>query len=204
MTITLYRKYQFMAHRLLGFADGENLVLRYQDAVHNGSKPNKSVIHIKDELVWHPEITKNLWANITRISFYQTVVGDQTKIDQLRENICGVEYEYDPDEPTNKTDIGFRGTLFPRVFKKERRTSKTKSVDINLTVDMMRHARDSQFDVLLLLSGDGDYLPLVDEIAKNGKQIWVAAFSKGLNRDLRFAADEFFDLDEYFFEHEQT
>jgi uncharacterized LabA/DUF88 family protein len=64
---------------------------------------------------------------------------------------------------------------------------------------MMRSANNGAFDVLFLLSGDGDYLPLIEEITRSGKQVWVAAFSKGLNSNLRFAADEFFDLDEIFF-----
>lgn len=183
-------------HHMIGFADGENLVLRFQDMVKNGHTPLPDVVYERDTYVWHPRITNLYYADIARISYYQTVIGDTNRIDQVSEKISNTkyDYEYSPNDPNSGA-----GTLRPRLFKKETKSLKTKSVDINLTIDMLRHAADPQFDVLFLLSGDGDYLPLVEEISKKGKQVWLAAFSKGLNKRLRFAADEFIDLDEIFF-----
>ncbi len=64
---------------------------------------------------------------------------------------------------------------------------------------MLRYSQNPQIDVLLLLSGDGDYVPLIEEASRNGKQVWVAAFSDGLNSRIPLIVDEFIDLDEIFF-----
>ncbi len=172
-------------------------MLRYQDMLKDGKTPKSRVVHIPNLVVWHPNISEQYFCDFARISFYQTVVGDQNLLDTAMQQISQISYTYSEDE-INKIKSG--GTLRPCLFKKDKKTTKTKSVDINLTVDMMRHANNGAFDVLFLLSGDGDYLPLVKEIARNGKQVWLAAFSKGLNKNLRFAADEFIDLDNIFFE----
>lgn len=186
-----------MSHKLIGFIDGENFVLRYQDMLSSGRQPKDDVTHIKNILVWHPDITKQMTADIVRLNFYQTAVGDSLKIGETKNKIRSVEYDFDPDGNLEKNE--WRGFLYPKVFKKDKTSSKTKSVDINLTIDMLRHSNDVKFDIILLISGDGDYLPLVDEVTKQGKQVWVAAFSKGLCEDLKYVADEFFDLDTIFF-----
>jgi uncharacterized LabA/DUF88 family protein len=186
-----------MTHKLIGFADGENLAFRYQDMVKKGAKPKPDVIHIPDLLVWHPGITESYVSDIVRISYYQTCCGDDPKVALAMHQIKATSYTYTTD---NGSEDDTSGSLVPRVFKKEKKTAKTKSVDINLTVDMLRYATNPQFDVLLLLSGDGDYLPLVEEVSRYGKQVWLAAFSDGLNNAMKLVADEFIDLDELFFE----
>jgi len=185
-----------MAHKLIAFADGENLVFRYQDMVKKGAIPKKDVVHVPDLVVWHPDITEAYLSDIVRISFYQTYCGDDPKIEWAREQIKAIEYTY---SLTSESEDDTRGSLVPHVFKKEGRSAKTKSVDISLTIDMLRYATHPQFDVLLLLSGDGDYLPLVEEISRQGKQVWLAAFSDGLNSTMKLAADEFINLDQIFF-----
>lgn len=186
-----------MSHRLIGFVDGENLVTRYQKMIEEGYKPRLKTTHIRDVLIWHPQITHTFLSDIVRLSYYQTVVGDDLKVDEIQERIAGVQFDYSPENQGENTH--YSGSLHPKLFKKEARSAKTKSVDINLTVDVMRHAADPRIDVIFLLSGDGDYVPLLQEVARSGKQVWLAAFSSGLNRRLRYAADEFINLDDIFF-----
>jgi uncharacterized protein (TIGR00288 family) len=186
-----------MTHKLVGFADGENLVLRYQAMVANGAKPRSDVIHIPDVLAWHPRIMSTYVSDVIRVLFYQTCVGDDRKIFSVMQQIKEIRYVYQDDTPTSEN---CSGALIPKVFKKEKRSSKTKSVDINLTVDMLRCVYHSPIDVLFLLSGDGDYLPLIEEASRSGKQVWLAAFSDGLHSGMALAADEFIDLDKVFFE----
>lgn len=166
-----------------------------------GAKPKIDVLHERDVYVWHPSITELCYCDIVRLSFYQTIVGDEQKLNAVRKQIQEISYNFEPDTDAANQSSSI-GNLHPRIFKKESRSAKTKSVDINLTVDILRHAYQSKFDVILLLSGDGDYLPLIEEVSRFGMQIWVAAFSDGLNPQLRYAADEFFDLDEIFFERQ--
>lgn len=182
-----------MVHNVMGFVDGENLVTRYEAMLKDGATPKPEVVHVPGVLVWHPAITRLFLCRYTRLSFYQTVVGDTDKLAEVNDQISRVKYEY-----CEGPIMGY-GRLHPRTFKKESRSAKTKSVDINLTVDALRAGCNGQGDVVQLLSGDGDYIPLIDEVMRHGTQVWVCAFSKGLNPQLRHVADEFFDLDDAFF-----
>lgn len=73
-------------------------------------------------------------------------------------------------------------------------------IDIDLTIDVMRAALGMPVDGIYLLSGDGDYLPLLREISRTtSKQVYLGAFSSGLQIDLRSSVEDFVDLDKLFF-----
>jgi uncharacterized LabA/DUF88 family protein len=55
--------------------------------------------------------------------------------------------------------------------------------------------------VALLIAGDGDYVPLVLELKRLGKVVYVGFFAaSGLNPELRLASDGFFELEPFFFD----
>ncbi len=55
-----------------------------------------------------------------------------------------------------------------------------------------------------LISGDGDYVPLVSEVKRLGKVVCVAFFEdSGLNPELRLSADAFADIGQSFLNHWQ-
>lgn len=65
--------------------------------------------------------------------------------------------------------------------------------DVGLTVDAIRLAQT--LDAVVLVSGDGDYVPLIDYIRLNqGKQAEVMAFGETTSSKLIEAADGFVDL----------
>jgi len=67
-------------------------------------------------------------------------------------------------------------------------------------MDVMRAALEMPVDGIYLLSGDADYLTLIRDFTRiSAKQVYVAAFSSGLAKDLRSAAEQFIDLDQWFF-----
>ena len=189
-----------MSLEIFGFADGENLVLRYEDMIKNGAKPKRDAIHIPGLLAWHPQITTLFVGDVSRLSYYQTVVGDDIFLDSAKDSISNTKYLYFSTKNQGKHPDA-RGFLYPKIYKKSSKNTKSKSVDINITVDALRCVINDTGNVVFILSGDGDYLPLVEEINRHGKQVWVGAFSRGLNKNLRYAADEFFDLDSIFFEN---
>jgi len=90
-------------------------------------------------------------------------------------------------------DAGF----YPEVFKRPQNTRESKGVDIALTIDMLRGAYMDLYDVAVLVTGDGDYIPVVREVQRVGKAVYLIGFDHpegGLNRDLRLASDQFFDM----------
>ena len=186
-----------MSLEIFGFADGENIVLRYEAMIKNGAKPRRDAVHVPGLLAWHPQITTSFIGDIRRFSYYQTVVGDDIFLDSAKENISNTKYSYCSTNNQRKHPDA-RGFLHPKIYKKSSKNIKTKSVDINITVDALRCVINDIGNVVFILSGDGDYLPVVEEINRHGKQVWVGAFSMGLNKNLHYAADEFFNLDSFF------
>lgn len=182
-----------MSNKMMIFIDGENLLLRYQHMLGKGYVPRPNVLHVQDGYVWSPRIT-TLGSIILRISYYTTYTGDENKLTTLVNQIGSVRYDY------TAYGLANYGRLCPHVFKKPSKSQKTASVDINITIDILRHVYNNSTDVVFLLSGDGDYLPLVQEVMRQGTKMFVGGFSDGLNRTLVNAADEFVDLDQWFFE----
>lgn len=65
--------------------------------------------------------------------------------------------------------------------------------DVGLTVDAIRLA--DRLDTIVLVSGDGDYRPLVQYLQHNkGCRVEVMAFGPSASTSLREVADEFIDL----------
>ncbi len=65
--------------------------------------------------------------------------------------------------------------------------------DVGITIDAVRLA--PQVDALVLVTGDGDFIPLVEYLKINkGVQAEVIAFSKSASTKLIEAADDFIDL----------
>ena len=64
--------------------------------------------------------------------------------------------------------------------------------DVGITVDAIRLS--PSLDTIVLVSGDGDYLPLVEYLQNQGKQVEVMAFSNTTSGRLVEVADDFTDL----------
>jgi len=181
-----------MSERAFVIADGENLVLRYQELLARGKQPDASTVHERDLFVWHEQITMVRRMDVVRASYYTTCVGDETKLAEVHKKIASVTFKFVPGTPPG----GRSGRLCPYIFKKGQRSAKTKSVDINITIDALRHTYNGSLDILYLLTGDGDYVPLIQEVMRQGKKVIVGAFSAGLNDQLSHIADGFIDLDQ--------
>lgn len=65
--------------------------------------------------------------------------------------------------------------------------------DVGIVIDAIRTA--SSLDVIVLCSGDGDFIPLVEYLKNQGKRVEVIAFGKTTSSKLKEVADEFVDLD---------
>lgn len=66
--------------------------------------------------------------------------------------------------------------------------------DVGLTVDAVKMA--TRLDSVVIVSGDGDYVPLVEYLQTLGAQVEVVSFGKSTSTRLREAADDFVDLSE--------
>jgi uncharacterized LabA/DUF88 family protein len=103
-------------------------------------------------------------------------------------------FHYDLSEEATGT-----AQIVPYLYKKLNKSHKTRLVDLNISIDFMRFAYNSNIHILVLLTGDSDFVPLVTEGMRLGKQVYVGAFSSGLGQELCHSCDEFISLDDVFF-----
>ena len=185
-----------MAPRSILFADGENLTFRYQDMVAAGSVPRDDTVHDPDTFVWNSNVTRSRYdalENVIRVHYYTSATGDTDKIDSIQQRIS--QQTFVSPTATNH----HHGQVVPLVFKKIAQSKKTRNVDIQIVIDIMRYAFTDTIDRIYLASGDGDYAPLIHEVMRRGKQVELLAFSSGLNAVLRPLVDRVHILDDRFF-----
>ena len=179
--------------RWMLFVDGENFTLRAQKIAENNALelvegPN----FMRDIFVWLPGLRPTTAITNTestpmqvqhhaiRAYYYTSVMGSDDKVQAVRNALWS---------------LGFQ----PQVFKKSRKDEKAKGVDIALTKDLLSHAFLDNYDVAVLFSGDGDYVPVVEEVKRLGKVVYVCSFaSAGLSNELRIASDMFFENEPFF------
>lgn len=189
--------------RWMVFVDGENLTLRAQCiAQKNGIPLHEGKYWLKDTFMWTESLNiKDTnpvnWSFIkgtlelkypiepmsTRSYYYTSIQGDSLKIDEIKEKL---------------RNLGFH----PEVFKKPK-GKNSKGVDITLAKDILSHSFRDNLDVVVLVAGDEDYLPLLEEIKRLGKIACLYFFEDeigGLSPKLRLASDFFQSIDKATFE----
>jgi uncharacterized LabA/DUF88 family protein len=174
------------------FVDGENLAIRGRavaDAF--GFTLDEGPFFRRNVFLWLPNVKGR--ANLTdaaagsvklqtaaiRAFYYTSVSGSDEVIQGVRRSL---------------RDLDFDPVVFRRPSDPHR---KAKGVDISLTKDMLSNAFMSNYDVAFLIAGDGDYVPLVHEVKRLGKVVFVGFFdhpAAGLNEELKIVSDNFFEM----------
>ncbi len=67
--------------------------------------------------------------------------------------------------------------------------------DVGIAIDAVKLA--DKVDVIVLLTGDGDFVPLVEYLHGHGVIVEVAAFEESTNAKLREVVDRFFNISEH-------
>lgn len=186
--------------RVMLFIDGKNLAVRYKSLRDSGRKSFGEVKEIRDTFVWIPllfQYPKSLSMgiesyDIVRGYYFTYFVGADDAIEENTKIIKGTQIK-----------INSQQTFSPCVIKKDSNEKAAKGDDIKLTVMALHHAFHQHMDIMHLFTGDGDYIPLIEEVQRLGIRVYVSAFSSGLNDKLKLVADEFFELDNFFYIREQ-
>ncbi len=72
--------------------------------------------------------------------------------------------------------------------------SKKADWDVGLAVDAIKMS--ARLDSVIIVSGDGDFIPLVEYLQTIGVQVEVVSFGKSTSGKLRETVDDFVDLSE--------
>lgn len=73
--------------------------------------------------------------------------------------------------------------------------AKKADWDVGLAVDAIKLAH--KVDAIVLATGDGDFIPLVEYLKSLGCQVEVITFGRSASSRLREVVDDFIDLDEH-------
>ena len=84
--------------------------------------------------------------------------------------------------------------VFPKLGKIAGDSYKS-DVDVEMTIDMMRSAEQIRPDIVILCSGDGDFIPVVRELRRRGIRTEVASFEAQADVTLPCEASGFISLD---------
>jgi len=69
--------------------------------------------------------------------------------------------------------------------------------DVEIAMDIIKIAHQTKPDIIILASGDSDFIPIIKELRKMGIRVEVAAFQKCISRHLSLVSSGFIDI-EYF------
>jgi hypothetical protein len=187
----MYGMASVAGRRWMMFVDGENLTKRAQDLaakvgvnMDNGSQ----FPHFKRDVYFWPANHKPWKIHPTafrvavspqaeRCYYYTAMQGDDADREAAHDALLS---------------LGFS----PLVLKKMK-GRPPKGVDIALTKDMLVQAFFNNYELAILVTGDGDYVPVVEEVKRLGKRVIVAFLrnADGFSPDLRRVADECLELD---------
>ena len=133
---------------------------------------------------------KNLYnARVDFKSVVKTVVGKRKLIRALAYVV-----RTETGEETGFFEALEKAEIEPKVKDLQIFNSNTKKGDwdVGIAVDMINYA--SKVDSIILISGDGDFIPALEYVRLHGCQIEISTFGKSCSGRLREMCDEFTDL----------
>ena len=126
---------------------------------------------------WREQNEKRLsqFANLSRLSDKELMDELQLRADKIMRRFDGFK-KIQNDIAQKHVAIEFRrsGTISYNLL--EKKLGKEKTVDVNLSVDMVL-MRDF-YDLFIIVSGDQDYLPAVSAVKNVGRRVVNVAFAR--------------------------
>lgn len=99
----------------------------------------------------------------------------------------------------SKEEAGFFDALAKSGFKIKTKDlqifpggTKKADWDVGLAMDAIKLS--TRLDVVVLVSGDGDYVPMVEYLQNHGLQVEAIAFGESSSKNLKEKVDDFIDL----------
>jgi uncharacterized LabA/DUF88 family protein len=184
--------------RMMAFVDGENLTIRYEKSMAKGRQTHPQVSYKKNAYVWAEDAIFPDWNQIVRATYYTSCQGDSNCLTTISQDISKLKFQQFSNAYIPWLSERLGNNLRAKVFKKPSQ-ERSKGVDIQITIDILTNTFNNNLDTVFIVSGDGDYAPVLEEVIRHGKRVYVAALSSGLNRKMVDLADKFYDLDAVFF-----
>jgi len=105
-----------------------------------------------------------------------------------------IEYESNRSYFKSLMEADFVEVKLGQLIKTGKR-NRQKGVDALIAIDMLTKAYMNHYDVAILVSGDGDLLPLVKTVKDiTGKQVYGVIFERRYSEDMKRAFDKYLIL----------
>ena len=88
--------------------------------------------------------------------------------------------------------LGYRITT--KNYKTFSSGAKKADLDLDLCMDVVRLVDGGAVDCIVLVSGDSDFMPMLDYCSDHGVRVEVAAFDEAMSATLRQSCDLFINL----------
>lgn len=146
------------------------------------------------------------YANVNRSAADQ---GFQINYEQLLQYLVADRLLVDafcfvPVDPNNKTardhdieTLWTQGFLVTTKVGRADGDSYKCDFDVEITMEMIRVAHEIKPDIIVLVSGDIDYVPVVEFVRRKGIRVEGAAFFNAASRDLIMKCSSFIELDRW-------
>lgn len=131
-------------------------------------------------------------ANVSFAKLLKLLVGDGQLLRAIAYTVSA-DFQKEKDFLNALTKSGFEIKsknlqVFPGGIKKG-------NWDVGIAIDAIRMSE--KLDVVIIVSGDGDFVELVEFLQHNGIYVETAGFSQSTSAALKEQSDEFIELDKY-------
>lgn len=129
--------------------------------------------------------------NINKVFLFDGIVNNDKKKKNIKKNfIKKIKNNFE------KENIKFDYKLLNTYIKNNNIVQKGVDMQLGLELfeDILINDKDI-VDKIILISGDGDFIPVIEKIKENKIPCYIAFFDYNLNKNLKNAADHFIKLD---------
>lgn len=167
--------------------------------------PKRVMIFIDGSNMYHNLVGAFGKASIDYRDFSLKLTGPERELVRTYYYNCPIDQEKDPT--AYKAQQRFFSNLYNtpdlevrlgRLQRKDDGTAIEKGVDVKIAVDMITKAFKNQYDVAILVSGDADFVEVVQEVKDQAKHVELAVFPNQQCYHLRKCSDRVIVLNKEF------
>lgn len=183
-----------MPQRIMAFVDGNYLLSRFEKLQANGRQPNSNVYWVRKEYVWHSSTFDPAPYAAIRTTYYRDAMRSSRLQEEVAARIHELKFSVGPGGASSYPNF-----LTPHILGDNGRRNKDSHVGIQIAVDVLSNVYRDNVEAIAIVSGDASYLPLIKEVQRSGKHVYVSAFGDDVGNQVVLSADKFLDLEPVYF-----
>lgn len=193
-----------MSDRKYVYIDGESHYIRSENAWRQIHGERACLGHLRyvnqadDRMVLVLPEAKVFWTrrmnpDVYRATYFTSASGDEPAMHKLR--VALRDFGLEPSIVKETKELRSQRQ---NLLRTQQLIEKPKGVDISLAVRMLEDSHRNVFDSCHLYTSDVDFLPVIQAIKAQGKQVFVHGYRNGLAQlsPLLHEPDRFVDLEE--------